>query len=270
MGPDGEVLGSARGGGTTRRDHCSTGSMGLRFPFMPACTLPGPLLWTQFSTRITHGLQQIFEGHTAKDIRGMIKSCPFPGTQRGGNYRAKPWTADKAWVWLKRLLIAANANNHDPADYTLFECLWISEFSDKRHNGVSFVFSVACTGYYSGWMRVFSLAARSVIDNNFVFLACILVHFSNMTCYLGQQAHPRSLKGQVISLPVSYSRDLPPPLHRQLFLQRSLCGQNSSGGDSKLDRWFPTNTSSSTFIPHQTINSSVRMSTFTWCYPDEY
>lgn len=44
MGPDGEVLGSARGGGTTRRDHCSTGSTGPLFPFTPACTLPGSLL----------------------------------------------------------------------------------------------------------------------------------------------------------------------------------------------------------------------------------
>lgn len=44
MGPDGEVLGSARGGGTTRRDHCSTGSTGPLFPFTPACALPGPLL----------------------------------------------------------------------------------------------------------------------------------------------------------------------------------------------------------------------------------
>lgn len=121
-------------GGTT----APQATRGCAFPFMPACTLPGPLLWTQFSTRITHGLHQIFEGHTAKDIRGMIKSCPFPGTQHEGNYCAKPWTADKAWVWLKRLLIAANANNHHPADYTVFECLWISECAGKRHNGVNF------------------------------------------------------------------------------------------------------------------------------------
>lgn len=44
MGPDGEVLGSARGGGTTRKNYCSTGSTGPLFPFTTACTLPGPLL----------------------------------------------------------------------------------------------------------------------------------------------------------------------------------------------------------------------------------